>query len=90
MRQIVTLTIIGPDPSTEPNNADRASRIDVLERAYSAVKGEVSEPLGLWELTSLLTDIRHFCDREKIDLYEVLDFSYQNYLEERKASTPTA
>lgn len=31
----------------------------------------------------VLTDLRHFCELEGLDLYRALDASYQVYLEER-------
>ena len=71
------------NPDTEPTNAIRAQRIDVLLNVYAAVKGEEPDEADVYELASLFTDIRHWCDRKVIDIYNAMDVSYQHYLEER-------
>ena len=35
-------------------------------------------------VVDMLTDLRHLCDVRKIDLTDVLNSSYQHYLEEKK------
>lgn len=74
----------------EPTNAIRAQRIDALVMAYSTMMGEgqCEVDVYVYELASLVTDIRHWCDREGIDFYKALDVSYQHYLEERQEVSP--
>jgi len=76
------MAILNPD--AEPTNAVRAQRIDSLLMVYSLSRGEEQSETDVYELASLLTDIRHWCDREQIDFYTALDVSYQHYLEERQ------
>lgn len=81
-----TIDIVMPNPDREPTNSIRAARIDVLFKAYDATKGESIGCADEDDLASLLADIRHWCDRENIDLYTALDWSYQHYLQERTVS----
>ena len=36
------------------------------------------------DLVYLFTDIRHLCESREYDLYEVLDKSYEHYLEDKR------
>lgn len=38
------------------------------------------------QLIELLTRLRHYVDREEIDIYEAMTRSYYQYLEERKSN----
>jgi hypothetical protein len=70
------------DENGEPTNEARATRIDVVLTSYTAAIGEEMGPVNDLDLSGLLADIRHWCDRNEVDFYQALDLSYQHYLAE--------
>ena len=86
---IKTFEIAGPDPDQEPTNAIRSSRIDLIFEVCCAVLGEQGDTVDEFDVASLLTDIRHWCDRENVDIYRALDLSYENYIAERVRQEPS-
>jgi len=78
-----TFEIDVPDPNSETTNDTRAQRIDALLNVYAVMRGEVPGSPDAYELGSLLTDVRHWCDQHDVDIYVAMNIAYDNYLQER-------
>lgn len=71
-----------PHPD-EPNNSDRASRIDGALRDHAITSGmEPDEQPEHGELACFLADVRHWCDANDVDYHDAEHASYQHYIEE--------
>jgi hypothetical protein len=70
-------------PDTSTNN-DRAMRIANALSFYKSEQLAEDGPVDEDTYTDFLTDLRHHCDKEGVDLYALLDRSYNHYLEEKK------
>lgn len=56
----------------DPTNADRAARVAKLMGVYSTMVGEDE---GETMVSSLLADIRHYCDAQAVDFDDCLRLS---------------
>ena len=71
------------DSIQEPSNEDRAARIDPLLKVYAEMRGEeAADEADQFEMASLVTDIRHWCDKHSISFDKVVALSHTNYQEE--------
>jgi hypothetical protein len=58
-------------------NRTRAVRVERLITGYA---GEAIDPANI---TDVLTDLRHLCDRRDYDFHDMVHSSYLHYAEER-------
>lgn len=66
---------------SEPTNEERATRAAEIIHAYWLRHDEGADEEEV--LADLLADLRHYCDREDLNLYKALDMSYLHYTEEK-------
>jgi len=71
----------------EPTNEDRADRIPPALEAYIATRGDTLEGgpgslPGLYDLADILADMRHYCDRERIDFNHAVAVSQDHHDQE--------
>ena len=64
-------------------NDKRAKRIEATLEVYKAKQLKEAGALDEDTYTDFLTDLRHHCEKSEIDLYALLDRSYQHYLAEK-------
>lgn len=74
---------------TDPmRRSDRANMLRGLHLRLTGVidvtdfQSEMSHP-STCQVACLLADLRHMCDRYRVDFYKSLDMSYQHYVEEK-------
>lgn len=71
-------------PHEEPNNITRSQRIEAIILFHNTICG--GDDVGIlpqMDLSSLLADIRHWCEKNGADFHKACDSSYQHYLEEK-------
>jgi len=71
-------------PANESRNDFQQMSIDRITRAIQSEKHyRETDDSPQQQLRDLLTDIRHYAEANKLDLYAAIDGSYDVYLEER-------
>ena len=74
---------VGTPHPDEPTNRTRAARIDAVLREHAISAGmEPKDKPGDWDITDLLTDIRHWCNEHKVAFDYQVFRSYDHYREE--------
>lgn len=69
----------------EPTNEERAARIPlVLDAHIQAAGGAACEAYLPCDLSSLLTDIRHYCEKEGFDFDTILTMSEIHWNDEKE------
>ena len=62
---------------------EAVSRVREVIATYNSLRGNDSQP-GQADVADLLADMRHYCDSEGIEFFDVLTASENYYLEERR------
>lgn len=62
---------------------EAVSRVREVLVAYNSLRGSDSQPVQE-DIADFLADLRHYCDSEGIEFFDVLTASENYYLEERR------
>lgn len=65
-------------------NEKRVKRAAKSLEFYKASQLKEAGPVDPDTVTDFLTDLRHYCERHELDVYALLDCSYNRYLAERR------
>ena len=65
-------------------NEKRIKRVTKSLEFYKGSQLKEAGPVDPDTVTDFLADLRHYCERHDLDVYAMLDCSYNHYLAERR------